>query len=338
MRHEEFLHEMLNTISVSGNTEQLAKVIKENMEQVSDLVMEDEIGDVVCVLNPRSETKILLAAHADEIGLTITHITEEGMLQTIKRGGIIPQTYPGQQVQIQTRNGIVYGVVQEYRELFKNTELKPEDFLIDIGAKTRAEAENLVELGDCIVRDTNIRKLANNRFTARALDDRLGVFIIMEALRRAKDQGCTCGVYCGATVGEETTKNGAHWTAARVEPTLAIAVDVTYTSDCMGTRTADGGKVLLGDGPVLCNSPIASKKINERLRDCAKKAEISVQTEAASGWSCTDGDQIHFTGKGIPVAFVSIPLRYMHAPAEVADEKDVEGCIGLLTEFLLSYK
>lgn len=336
MINEEFLFKMLETISVSGYPEKMGQVIKEEMTAYADTIMEDEIGDVVCVLNPQSEIRVLITAHADEIGLMVSNITAAGMLQTIRRGGIIPHTYPGQQVQIDTQSGIVYGVVQESRELLKNPELKAEDFLIDIGAKNKAEAQKLVALGDSIVLDTNIRKLANGRFTARALDDRLGVFIIMEALKRAREKGCKCGVYCGATVGEETTKNGAYWTAQRVEPTLAVAVDVTYTSDCYGTNEADAGRVLLGEGPVLCNSPIAVKKLNDKLRECAEKADINVQTEAASALSYTDADKIHFAGKGIPTTFVSIPLRYMHAPAEVADEADVNGCIELLTEFLLS--
>lgn len=336
MKNEEFLFEMLETVSVSGCPERLSEVIKKHMTPYSDKIMEDEIGDVVCVLNPESETRVLVTAHADEIGLIVSSITEAGMLQTIRRGGIIPHTYPGQQVQIETGKGVIYGVVQESRDLLKNPELKAEDFLIDIGAKNKEQAEQLVELGDCIVLDTKIRKLANGRFSARALDDRLGVFIIMEAFKRAKEKGCKCGVYCGATVGEETTKNGAYWTAKRVEPTIAVAVDVTYTSDCYGTKEADSGRVLLGDGPVLCNSPIAVKKLNNKLRECAKKADIKVQTEAASAFSYTDADKIHFTGKGVPTTFVSIPLRYMHSPAEVADEADVNGCIELLTEFLLS--
>ena len=119
---------------------------------------------------------------------------------------------------------------------------------------------------------------------------------------------------------------------------MAIVVDVTYTSDCSGMDPAEMGTVCLGEGPVLCNSPIVVKALNEKMEECAKKAGISVQREAASRLSYTDGDQIHFSNQGVPMVLVSIPLRYMHMPAEVADEKDVEGCVELIAQFLAGYQ
>ena len=175
------------------------------------------------------------------------------------------------------------------------------------------------------------------KFTARALDDRLGVYIIMEAIKRAKELGCKVGVYGASTTGEETTKTGAFWTSTRINPTLAIVVDVTYTSDCSGMDPAEMGTVLLGGGPVLCNSPIVVKTLNVKMEECAKKVGIPVQREAASRLSYTDGDKIHFSNQGVPMVLVSIPLRYMHMPAEVADEKDVEGCVELIAQFLANY-
>ena len=159
----------------------------------------------------------------------------------------------------------------------------------------------------------------------------------MEAIKRANELGCKVGVYGASTTGEETTKTGAYWTSTRINPTMAIVVDVTYTSDCSGMDTAEMGTVCLGDGPVLCNSPIVVKTLNTKMEECAKKAGIPVQREAASRLSYTDGDKIHFSNQGVPMVLVSIPLRYMHMPAEVADEKDVEGCIELIAQFLVHY-
>lgn len=336
--NETFLTNLLSSISVSGYEEPVQEVVEAEMKNYADEIRRDEMQNLTCVLNPDSDVRIMLSAHADEIGLMISNIREDGRLQVIDRGGIVPATYPGRQVRIKTKNGEVYGVVEAYRSLFKDENLGTKQFLIDIGAKDKEDALNYVSLGDPIVPDTPIRKLANGKFTARALDDRLGVYIIMEALKRSKELGCKVGIYAASTTGEETTKTGAYWTSARIRPTMAIVVDVTYTSDCSGMDPAEMGTVCLGEGPVLCNSPIVVKALNEKMEECAKKAGISVQREAASRLSYTDGDQIHFSNQGVPMVLVSIPLRYMHMPAEVADEKDVEGCIELIAQFLAGYQ
>lgn len=335
---KEFLEALLTSISVSGYEEPVQQVVEKEMAEYVDEIQKDEMENLVCVLNPESKTRIMLSAHGDEIGLMISNITAEGRLQVIDRGGIVPGTYPGQQVCVKNARGIVYGVVEANRDLFKKEDLGTKDFVIDIGAKSREDALKYVGLGDPIVLDTHIRSLANGRFSARALDDRLGVYIIMEALKRAKEKGCKVGVYAASTTGEETTKTGAYWTSARIAPTLAIVVDVTYTSDCLGMNPAEMGTVELGRGPVLCNSPIVVKKLNEKMVECAKKAGIEVQIEAASRLSYTDGDKIHFSNKGVPIVLVSIPLRYMHMPCEVADENDVEDCIELIAQFLADYE
>ena len=336
--NETFLMNLLSSISVSGYEEPVQEVVEAEMKNYADEIRRDEMQNLTCVLNPDSDVRIMLSAHADEIGLMISNIREDGRLQVIDRGGIVPATYPGRQVRIKTKNGEVYGVVEAYRSLFKDENLGTKQFLIDIGAKDKEDALNYVSLGDPIVPDTPIRKLANGKFTARALDDRLGVYIIMEALKRAKELGCKVGIYAASTTGEETTKTVAYWTSARIQPTMAIVVDVTYTSDCSGMDPAEMGTVCLGEGPVLCNSPIVVKSLNEKMEECAKKAGISVQREAASRLSYTDGDQIHFSNQGVPMVLVSIPLRYMHMPAEVADEKDVEGCVELIAQFLAGYQ
>lgn len=336
--NERFLEDVLNEISVSGREEPVQEVVRAYMAGCADEVHTDEMGDVVCVLNPGSGTRIMLSAHADEIGLAVSNVTEKGRLRAVRRGGIIPFTYPGQQVMVRTGKKTVYGSVEGGRECFNNKELSEKDFLIDIGARTREEALAQVSIGDVIVPDTHIRRLMNGRFTARALDDRLGVFIIMEALRRAKEKGCKAGVYAAATVGEETTKNGAYWCGTRIKPDLAIVVDVTYATDYGDREITGPGGVELGGGPVLCEDPIVAKKLNEKLEECAADIKLTLQKETGSSLTYTDGDQIHFSNQGVPIALVSIPLRYMHTPAEVADKKDTEACIDLIAEFLCRYK
>lgn len=157
--NEKFLNNLLNSISVSGYEEQVQDIVTEEMKEYTDEIRRDEMQNLTCILNPENDVRIMLSAHADEIGLMISNIREDGRLQVIDRGGIVPATYPGRQVRIKTKNGEVYGVVEAYRDLFKEENLGTKHFLIDIGAKDREDALKNVSLGDPIVPDTHIRKM-----------------------------------------------------------------------------------------------------------------------------------------------------------------------------------
>ena len=163
--NEKFLNNLLNSISVSGYEEQVQDIVTEEMKEYTDEIRRDEMQNLTCILNPENDVRIMLSAHADEIGLMISNIREDGRLQVIDRGGIVPATYPGRQVRIKTKNGEVYGVVEAYRDLFKEENLGTKHFLIDIGAKDREDALKNVSLGDPIVPDTHIRKMKNGKFT-----------------------------------------------------------------------------------------------------------------------------------------------------------------------------
>ena len=163
--NEKFLNNLLNSISVSGYEEQVQDIVTEEMKEYTDEICRDEMQNLTCILNPENDVRIMLSAHADEIGLMISNIREDGRLQVIDRGGIVPATYPGRQVRIKTKNGEVYGVVEAYRDLFKEENLGTKHFLIDIGAKDREDALKNVSLGDPIVPDTHIRKMKNGKFT-----------------------------------------------------------------------------------------------------------------------------------------------------------------------------
>ncbi|MEG0806505.1 MAG: M20/M25/M40 family metallo-hydrolase [Lachnospiraceae bacterium] len=335
--NKEFLYEMLSTASVSGNEVELEEKIYKFMKSRVEEVRSDEIGNVIAVLNPESKFKVLLSGHADEIGLMVTAVLETGMLKVVGIGGIYVTCYPGQKVQVHTKNGVVYGAVCNNRELSKKSDMTVKDLTIDIGANSKEDALKAIALGDTITFDTEYRELLNDGICGRALDDRVGAFIVMEALNRAKEKGCKVGAYSAATVGEETTRNGAYFVGARIKPTLAVAVDVTYASDEPGIDIASTGDIKVGAGPVICNNPSIHKKINAKLYKAAENLGMKVQTEAANGRTGTDGDTIHLSGEGVPFALVSIPLRYMHTPAEVGSLKDIQDCIELLAEFLCSF-
>lgn len=329
-----FLMELLHTSSVSGNEAEIEKKIYDHMQGLVDEIRVDELGNVTAVVNPQAEFKVLMAGHADEIGLMITAVCSDGMLKVTNLGGVYASCFPGHKVRINTANGVIYGAVVNSREISARSDLKAKDLLIDIGAKDKEDALKYVSLGDTINFDTDVRELLNNRITARAMDDRIGAFIVMEAVALAKKKGVSIGAYAASTTGEETTMNGAYFTASRVKPNIAIAVDVTYTSDYPGVDIGITGDVRIGGGPVICNNPSIHKKVNKRLNDAAKTLNMKVQYEAANGRTGTDGDVMHKTGIGVPFALVSIPLRYMHSPDEVGSLDDINDCIELLAEFL----
>ena len=332
--NKEFLMELLNSNSVSGSETEIERKIYDHMIPIADAVSVDEMGTVTAVVNPEAPFRVLMTGHADEIGLMVTAVTPEGFLKVTNIGGVYATTYPGHKVRVHTKNGIVNGAVVNTRELAKKEELKASDLTIDIGALDKEDALKAVSLGDTVNFDTDVRELLNGRITARAMDDRVGAYIVMEALTIAKEKCVSIGVYAASTTGEETTGTGAYFTASRVRPNIAIAVDVTYATDYEGMDKWKGGEVCVGKGPVICNNPSIHKKVNQRLLAAAEKLNMPVQIEAANGRTYTDGDIMHHTCLGVPFALVSIPLRYMHCPNEVGSLKDIQDCAQLLAEFL----
>ena len=330
--NKEFLFEMLDTMSVSGNEIGLQKKVIEEMTPYAHEIRTDKTGNVISVLNPQADFKVLLAGHIDEIGLIVTHIQPDGMLKVAKAGGIRAGAYPGHQVMIHHGDTQVPGVVI-LNDTMKG-DIKDKDLIIDIGAKDRADARKYVEEGDPVHLHTYHLPLQNDLLCARAIDDRGGAFIVLEALKKAKEMGCKIGVYAATTVGEETTMRGAYWAASRVKPDVAIAVDVTYAQDYPGTDPAESGDVKLGAGPVICNSSIANKKVNDLLKKCARENDIPYQVESFLGRTGTDADKMHQSCDGVVTALLSLPLRYMHAPSEVCHFKDIEYAINLLASFL----
>lgn len=332
MDEKQFLYDLLTETGVSGQEERVQEKVAAHLKGYAHNVWTDEIGDVVGVLNQDSPVKILLAAHADEIGLVVTDISEDGFLWVTKTGGIYTRTYPGQKVRVMTRSGIIYASVVHSGAMDEKKEVKATELVLDIGASSGEEAGKWVRPGDYGVFDTDYRPLLGNRLSARALDDRVGIFCITQAMKRAAERGCRTGVYAASTVGEETSKNGAFWVSRRVKPTAAIVVDVTGTSDYEGTGSREGGNIRLGGGPALLRHPLSHKKLTTLLMEIAEEEKIPVQFEVGAGRTCTDADQIHFSNDGVPTAVVSVPLRYMHTPGEVCDMGDVDHVIELLAE------
>ena len=331
--NKEFLYTLLDSMSVSGHEISLQKKVIEEMKPYCDKIMTDYTGNVISVINPEAAFKVMLCGHIDEIGLVITHIQENGLLKVAKAGGIYARVYPGHQVVVHGYHQTILGTVINSKDMEKE-KLSDSDLIIDIGAKDGEDARKYVQEGDPIHLNTYHQEMINGYLSARAVDDRGGAFIVLEALKRAKEKGCKIGVYAATTVGEETTMRGAHWASSRIKPDVAIAVDVTYAQDYPGTDPAESGNVQLGKGPVICNGSMANRKVNDLLKQCAKEKNIPYQMESFMGRTGTDADKIHFAGDGYVTALLSLPLRYMHSPSEVCHMGDIEHAIELLAEFL----
>ena len=335
----EFLKRLLDTVTVSGNEEAGQALALACARDFADAQTVDAVGNAISIVHPDAPCRVLLCGHMDEIGFRVTHIGDDGLIHVQRSGGVRPKLYVGAPMQIihEGEGGArrkVNGVGVVTKDLLKNADMKDKDLVIDIGANTREEAATVVSVGDSVCADTTVRELLNDRFTCRALDDKTGAFVILEAARLAAARGAKCGVYANTVVGEETTGRGACFAASNVRPACAIVVDVTWASDCPGTDPAETGKITVGGGPVLCLSGMVNKAMNRLLEAVAREKNIPLQYEVAGGDTYTDGDTVLRTGAGVPMALVSIPLRYMHSSVEVASWKDLENCVELIAGFL----
>ncbi len=333
--NKDFLYTLLDGMSVSGNEIGMQKKVIAEMTPYCDEIRTDYTGNVISILNPDAPFKVMLAAHIDEIGMIVTHIQEDGLVRVGRAGGIRAHTYPGHQVVIHGYAGTVYGSVVNNKDMDK-AELKVGDLYVDIGAKNAEDARKYIQEGDPIHPNSYHQELLNGFLAARGVDDRGCAYIILEALKLAKQRGCKIGVYAATTVGEETTMRGAHWAAARVKPDVAIAVDVTFASDYPGVDSKESGQVKLGKGPVICHGSITNKKVIDLMKVCATAKGLPYQVEAYMGSTYTDADKMHIAGEGVVTALLSLPLRYMHSPSEVCHMDDIETSIRLLAEFLCS--
>ena len=333
--NREFLKDLLSTPSVSGWEETIQEKALAYGKEFAGAQLTDPSGNAISVVNPQAGHKVLLCGHIDEIGFVVTNIDESGRLHLMGAGGVRPRLYLGSPVQIWHRGNMVSGVIATSSDLLKKDKTEVSDLLVDIGASSREEAAQVVAVGDPVCADVQVRELLNDCFTCRALDDRTGAFVVLEAARQAAAKGASIGIYAATTVGEETTGRGAYYAAARVKPDCAIAVDVTWASDAPGTNPNDTGEVKLGGGPVLCLASSVNKKMNALLERAAGQLDMDLQWEIATGRTGTDGDTVNRAGEGIPMALVSIPLRYMHSSVEVGSWKDIEDCVNLLSAFLV---
>ena len=334
--NKNFLLELLKTPSPSSMEMEIQKKWINYVKEFADEIRTDNAGNAIGVLNPDAPFKVLLAGHADEIALVINRIDDKGFLHFDKMGGINPKAAVGMRVQVLGYNGETIGVIgvnAQHHGGLKN-DFGLEDLFIDCGYKTKEEAERVVQIGDLCVYKTEPEILMDRYIAGRGLDNRTGSFIVAEVLKRLSGKNLNVGVYAASTVNEETNMGGAYFAAAGVEPTMAIACDVTFATDYPGVNKNKYGDITLEGGPVLAKGAPINIKINRLLEKAAKDLNMNVQYELTPRMTGTDADKMRLTGKGVPVSLVSLPLRYMHSPVETASFKDVEEEITLLVQMI----
>jgi putative aminopeptidase FrvX len=286
--------------------------------------------------------RLLVIGHIDEIGLIVTHIDDDGYLWFGPVGGWDAQILVGQRVAVNTRSGRVLGVVGKkpihlLRDEARKKVAEVRDLHIDIGARDGDDARERVRIGDVAVIDADPAELPNGRLIARALDNRLGSFVALEAARLvAAAGGGEWELAAVAVTQEEITFGGSRTSAFALQPDAAIVVDVTHATDAPGIEIKEIGKHELGSGPVLSRGSTLHPQLFELLYETAEREQIPFTVEATARATGTDADAVHVSRAGVPTALVSIPIRYMHSPVELVQLDDVHACARLIAATTLS--
>lgn len=334
-----FLKTLINSISPSGFEKEAAEIWKNRAKSLTDKVRTDRHGNSIATLNEEGKPRVMLAGHIDEVGFMVKYIDAQGFLYFAAIGGIDLQIPQGQRVWIKTKKEKITGVIgKKPIHLLEDEERKKvpkiEELWVDIGAKDKKEAEELVNYGDPIVFSYEFSELRNSKITGRGFDDRIGAFTVLEALGELKDSNIKASLFSVATVQEEIGLRGAKTSAFGINPDIGIAVDVTFATDSPGVDKKRIGEISLGKGPVIARGPNINPKVYELLIKTAEEENIPYQIEGIPRGTGTDANVIQLTRAGVAAGLVSIPNRYMHTPCEIVDTEDVENGIKLLSLFI----
>lgn len=341
-RSHEFLKQLLETPSPSGYERPIQDVVRAWVGEFADEVSTDRHGNVIAALFPQERTpapvKVMLAGHCDQIGLMIQHIDSDGFLYVQPIGGWDMQILLGQYLTIWTKEGPVQGVVsRKAPHLLTNEERNkvPQftDVWVDIGAKNLDEAASVVKHGDPVTISLGYRPLRNNMAASPAMDDKVGLWVVMEALRLLAERPRLVAIYAVSTVQEEVGLRGAATSAHGVNPHVGIAVDVCHASDTPSNEKKQLGEVKLGSGPVLFRGPNINPRVLEELEGAAGRLGTPVQVRGVPRATGTDANAIQISRDGVATGLIGIPNRYMHSPVEVVHLDDLNNAARILAEF-----
>ena len=334
-----FFERILETPSPSGYETQLQQIVRVHAADFADEVTTDVHGNVIASRNLGAPLRVMLAGHCDQIGLVVQYIDSDGFLYVLALGGWDPQMLIGQRMMVWTADGPVFGIIgRKPIHLLTDEERKQvpklKDLWIDIGAKDKEEAEKTVKIGDPVTVELAYREMPNDRVASPAMDDKCGLWVVMEALRRVDAEKLDCALYAVSTVQEEVGLRGARTSAFSVDPHVGVAVDVTHATDCPTIEKKQEGEIGLGKGPVIYRGPNMNPRVVSRLIATAEENEIPYQLAADGRPTGTDANAIQITRAGVATGLVSIPNRYMHSPVEMISLEDIDRAADLLARFV----
>ncbi len=336
---KDFLKNLLSAPGPSGFEQAPARVWRSEAESFADSVDHDVLGNSYAWLGDPAGPAVVIEGHIDEIGFLITYVDDDGFLWFDKIGGWDDQVVVGQRVTIAAEHGEVKGVIgKKAAHLLKPADrskvTEVADLWIDIGAKDRAEALARVQIGDPIVIDVAALDLTDDLLVSRSIDNRVGAWVALEALRLLKGRDLGVSVVAVAATQEEINMSGALLLSHRVKPLAAIAIDVTHATDYPGAGKKSDNDVKLGGGPVLTRGSSINPNVFAGLKAAGAKLGIATPVQAAGRTSGTDADAILRSGAGVAPGLVSIPNRYMHSPNEIVSLQDLVQAAELIAEFV----
>jgi putative aminopeptidase FrvX len=332
-----FLERLLSTPSPSGFEGPNAANYREYVASFADEVYTDPMGNVIAAVNPEGNPRVMLAGHIDEIGFLVHYISDDGYLYFRPIGGHDNAVIIGQRVAVHTSKGSVSGVIGKKPIHVLNADergkaVELQDLWVDLGV-TGGKDEALalgVRVGDPVTYEVGMTKLSGDRIAARAIDNRIGAWVVAEALRRVKEMNPQAAVFAVATVQEEIGLRGAHASAFGVAPHIGIAVDVTHATDYPSMDKRRHSELKLGAGPSVLRGANANRKLADRIISLAEENELPYQPEAIPGGTGTDANAMQISRAGMTAGLVGVPLRYMHTPCEVISLSDADNAAQLL--------
>jgi putative aminopeptidase FrvX len=344
-KSKDFLYAYLNNASPTGFESSGQQIWLEYIKPYIDQHIVDVYGTVVGVINPKASYKVVIEAHADEISWFVNYITEDGYIYVRRNGGSDHQIAPSKRVNIHTDKGVVKGVFGwpaiHVRDAAREEPPSLKNIFIDIGAESKTEVDALgVHVGCVITFEDELMEMNKKWLVGRALDNRMGGYMIAEVARRLKEnkKKLPFGLYIVNAVQEEIGLRGAEMISRRIKPDVAICTDVTHDTQSPMYNKKESGNLKSGAGPVLCYGPAVQNNVLKMVIETAQKRKIPFQRQAVSRSTGTDTDSFAYSAEGVASALISLPLKYMHTTVEMVHKEDVENVINLIYEFVLQLK